>query len=438
MTAVRIQVETGSPAWRAGLRSGMRLVSMNGEPVLDFIDYEYFSAQKRIVCRIEDDDREFVIRKREYDSLGLELEMELYPPERRCANRCVFCFEDQLPEGMRESLHSKDDDWRYSLMFGNYVTMTNMKEADFERLIARKVSPIYVSVHATDPAVRVELLTNPRAGQIMEQLNRLKEGGIQFHAQVVLCPGINDGDVLEKTIHDLWSLYPAAQSVAVVPLGMTAHRKGLRELRPMDEESARRAISQVEAFSGWTRKTHDVEFVYATDEMYQIAQMDWPRYDEDGYRVQIANGVGIFHELLKDFDLALEDAPQKLDAPRHITLATGDSAAETFRGLMERLEQHTEGFVSRTVRIQNDFFGDTITVAGLLTGGDIARQLAGIPLGDAVLIPGNSLRDGEDIFLDDMTLEELEAALGVPVIPVPDDGYRLVELALGMKEETWE
>ena len=206
----------------------------------------------------------------------------------------------------------------------------------------------------------------------------------------------------------------------------------------MTAEDACRAISQVEAFSRWTQSAHGTPFVFASDEMYQIAHQGWPRYGEEDYRVQIANGVGLFHTLLDEFEGAVEDAPEALDAPRHITLATGDSAFETFQDLMERLSQHTEGFTARTVRIQNDFFGHTITVAGLLTGGDIARQLAGLPLGDAVLIPGNSLRDGEDIFLDDMTLEQLEDTLGVPVIPVPDDGYRLVELALGIKEETWE
>ncbi len=438
MKSIGIQVAAGSPAWRAGLRSGMRLLTMNGEPVLDFIDYEYFSAQRRIRCRMEGDEREYLIRKQAYEPLGMELETELYPPERRCANRCIFCFEDQLPPGVRDSLHAKDDDWRYSLLFGNYVTLTNMKEADFARLIARRVSPIYVSVHATDPEVRVDMMANPRAGAIMEQLTRLKEGGITFHAQVVLCPGINDGDVLERTIHDLWSLYPAAQSVAVVPLGMTHFRQGLRELTPVDAACACRVIRQVEAFSRWTRQAHGLDFAYASDEMYQIAHMDWPRYDAGGHQPQIANGVGLFHDLLADFDAALADAPARLAVPRQITLATGYSAYETLKDMMARLSAHTKGFSARVVRIRNDFFGDTITVAGLLTGGDLARQLEGLPLGDALLIPGSSLKDGDTLFLDDTTLEQLAQRLRVPVIPVPDDGYRLVELALGIKEEAWE
>jgi len=424
-------VDHGSPAYRAGLRSGWELETVNGEKLLDFIDYEYFCAQNELWVRANGKD--FHLVKEDEEDWGFVPDTELYPAERRCANHCVFCFEDQLPAGMRDSLHAKDDDWRYSLLFGNYVTMTNMGEADFSRLIARHVSPLFISVHTTNPELRVKMMANPRAGLIMEQLRRLADAGISFHCQIVLCPGWNDGEELERTLRDLASLRPAACSAAVVPLGMTVHRQGLVALNPVTRKAALDAVHRLEAFADRCEAETGERFAFGADELYQLAGLPWPRYEAGGHSPQLSNGVGIMHELISEFEEALEDAPASLNKPRRITLATGHAAAPTMARLLARLESKVANFSARVVEIRNDFFGETITVAGLLVGSDLARQLEGRELGDALLIPGSTLKAGTELFLDDWTLTQLQDTLQVPICPVPDDGYELLALALGLE-----
>lgn len=432
-----LQVAPGSAAERAGLRAGMKLLTVNGRPVLDFIDYEDVSAQEQltVVAQERGQSREFVFSKAMEDELGLELDLELYPPERHCANHCIFCFVDQTPEGMRESLYGKDDDWRYSMMFGNYVTLTNLSEADFERLLARHVSPLYVSVHATDPEVRVRMMANPRAGKILEQLQRLAEGGIEFHCQVVLCPGYNDGEVLDRTLRELYALHPAARSVAVVPVGLTRYREGLSALRVPSEAEARSLIGQVESFAQHCTEQGAERFAYASDEFYQLAKLPWPRYEGGLHTPQLSNGVGLMDSFLGEFAQALEHLePQPPGWRRKVTIATGRSAAATLDRLCHMLMRQCPGLDAQVVMVPNHYFGPHITVAGLLTGQDITAELRGRALGEEILVSAACVRDGQDVFLDDWTLGDVERELQVPVRPVDCDGYTFALAVLGQEE----
>lgn len=426
-------VEKGGPAQRAGIRPGDLLMDVDGQAVEDFIDMQYLTAGERLTVRIRRRGRErrIPVTKQAGEPLGLTLARELYPPERRCANRCVFCFVDQLPPGMRPSLAVKDDDWRYSMLFGNYVTLTNVSDRELARIVERQVSPLYVSVHATDGAVRARMMRNPAAVRLMEQLEALARGGIVFHCQVVLCPGYNDGPVLERTLSDLYGLYPAARSVAVVPLGLTAYREGLEELTPVDREAARRAVAQAEAFAARCLRERGERFAYAADELYQRAGLPWPVYAEGCPIPQIGNGVGIMAEFIEGFRQALPRIPRVLPVPRSVTVATGMSAAATLRELCGELEGHTRGLSVRVREVENRLFGPSITVAGLMGGADILAAVGAGRAGDALLIPASALREPEGVFLDDTTREWLERAVGAPVAAVADDGYEFARTLAG-------
>lgn len=428
-------VKRGGPAWRAGLRNGMELVTIDGEPILDFIDWDFFVFRPELTVRArtaEGEEKDFFIRNPELVPIGMDVDADLYPQERHCANRCLFCFIDQLPEGLRESLYWKDDDWRYSLMFGNYVSLTNISDRDFHRIIRRHVSPLYISVHATDPETRIRLLRNPRAGRVMEQLQRLGEGGIEYHCQVVLCPGINDGEILEKTVRDVMALRPHAVSLAVVPLGMTCHRQKLEPLTPMSAEVARSVIEIVERYAAQSLEETGSRFVYASDEMYGIAGLPWPRYGniEEG-SPQWGNGIGMFDLFFQGLEEVWEDLPEALDEPRRVTLVTGVAAGPTMKRVAERLMKKVSNLTIQVIPVVNHFFGESIDVAGLLTGGDMANALAGKDLGEEVLIPDCCVKRDEPIFLDDMSVEELAERLGVPVTRVYDEGGDLAYKAVG-------
>lgn len=437
MATTITRVDRQSAAAQAGIKAGMKLVTVNGQPILDFIDYEALSAAERLTVVVEDgpERRTFQFSKPMEQDLGLELELELYPPERHCANHCIFCFVDQTPPSMRASLYGKDDDWRYSMMFGNYVTLTNVSDADFERLIARQVSPLYISVHATAPDVRARMMGNPRAGRILDQLRRLAQGGIAFHCQIVLCPGYNDGAVLDGSLRDLYALHPAARSVAVVPVGLTQFREGLTDLRLPTQAEAHEVIGQVEAFAQGCRQRGGEHFAYASDEFYQLAGLPYPRYEGGLHTPQLSNGVGLMDSFLGEFDQALEVAdPPPTNWRRKVTIATGRSAAATLRRLCQLLMGRFPGLDAQVVQVENHFFGRHITVAGLLTGQDIAKALQGLDLGEEVLISAACVRDGQDIFLDDWTLSDVEAQLGAPVRPTDCDGYTFALAVLGREE----
>ncbi len=433
--ALRITGVDGRAA-RAGVEPGMDLLGINGEPVLDFIDYNWFSAQGRLelTCATAAGQRVFRIQKPAEEPLGLVLD-GLYPDEHRCCNRCVFCFVDQLPEGMRDSLYVKDDDWRYSVLFGNYVTLTNVGEREFERIVRRQPSPLYVSVHATDPEVRKRMMGNPRAGNILERLTRLAQAGIILHTQIVLVPGYNDGAVLDRSLRDLFALYPAVRTVAVVPLGMTCHRQGLTQLAPVGQAEAKEAILQVERFAQECRERCGEGFAYAADELYERAGLPPKRYPDGGHTPQLGNGVGMVSTMLDEFEWALEELPASLPAPRRVSIVTGVSAFGVISTIARQLEERLPNLKVNVIRAENRLFGPTVTVAGLLGGADIAAATQGQDLGQEMLFSAAALRTGEDVFLDDMTLQALEEYLEVPVRAVACDGESFVRAVCGIEEE---
>lgn len=404
---------------------GDELVSINGQTVVDWIDYEAFccSEEMNLVIRRGEEEMEFEFEKDEYDPLGLQFETQLMSPLRSCANKCMFCFVDQLPENVRPSLRVKDDDWRMSLMMGSFVTLTNVSDKELDRIIARQASPLYISVHATDPKLRAQLLGTPLASKIMSQLNKLKNAGISFHAQAVLCPGINDGEQLKKTVEQLAALYPACQSLALVPVGLTEHRDGLCALRKFTKAEARAVVDSVAQWQEKYLKKFDTSFVSASDEFYVQAGVRIPADERYEDYPQIENGVGLMRLLETEMEYAFEEADLSSARPARLIDACGVSVAPFMKSLHRRFE--IPGVEVQVVPIENHFFGPSVTVSGLLTGSDLIRELKGIDA-DKILITECMLREFEDVFLDDMTLEEVEKEIGVPIVKVGRSGEDLL------------
>ena len=425
-----ISVDPRSPAESAGISAGEYLLRINGEPVLDLVDYEYLSASADPVlelCGADGNTRTVTVRKDEIESIGLNFETSLMSGIRSCANRCMFCFVDQMPDGMRPSLSFKDDDWRLSFIMGNYVTLTNLSDTEFERILKRRVSPLYISVHATSPEVRERMMHNRNAGKLMDRLTRLAEAGLYFHTQVVLCPGENDGDVLLRTLEDLKSLYPYCGSVAVVPVGLTKFREGLCPIRAYTPQEAMDMIMQITDVREICMRQIGTGFVFLSDEWYLLAGVPLPGYDEYESFEQIENGVGLLRLFEADFNCALEDAePRKI--PLHVSVAGGTACHPFFKKLYRKLEPYH--VTTDLYPIRNDFFGGNVSVAGLVTGRDLVEQLTGRLRTEVLLIPSNMLREKERVFLDDMTVEDLERALSVRVIPFAS-GDELVDLLMG-------
>ena len=409
------RVESGSPAAREGLRAGDWLLSVNGEPVKDLIDYEALTVRSRLVVEVERQGEKlrYLVRKKVGEPLGLCFETTLMDRMQTCHNRCLFCFVDQMPKGIRSSLNVKDDDWRLSFIMGNYVTLTNVSEAEFQRILKRRVGPLYVSVHSTDPALRVKLMSNPTAGRIMERLTALKEAGITFHTQIVLCPGLNDGEALERTLADLASLYPYCASIAAVPVGLTKYREGLYPLRGYTAQEARDLIAYGEKKQAEYREMWGDTFFYLSDEWYLTAELPLPPAESYGDFPQIENGVGLLRLYELDFREALAEK-EPLPAPRHVTVAGGVAANPFFRELYKYLEEYN--IYAETVPVENRFFGGNVHVAGLVTAGDL---LAAFPDagGGPLLIPQNMLRAKENVFLDGVTLQELQERMGRRIVP---------------------
>ena len=411
-------VERGSVAARHGLRPGDAVVSMGGEPLIDEIDYQALSAPRRVEMQLERKDgtvEMLTLHKEEGEPLGLRFGESMVLSPRACRNRCVFCFIDQMPKGLRDTLYVKDDDWRYSLMMGNFVTLTNLSEEELQRIIRRKASPLYVSVHATDPALRCRMMSNRFAGDILAKLARLKEAGIRFHCQVVVCPGYNDGKALLQTLGDLRALWPAARSVAMVPVGMTAHRQGLAELTPFTPEGAAQLLADIAPFQQECRQAFGSTFAFPSDEFFCLAGQPIPPEDWYERYPQIENGVGLLRFLETELEEAqrFDDEGEEGIPPQRLLIATGVSAAPHIRRLAERFKPANVTVEVMTIR--NHFFGETITVAGLLTGGDILAQLPPHPQADRLLLSTCMLRHEGDRFLDDMTVEAFASRLPLPV-----------------------
>ena len=426
-------VDPHSPARKAGVRPGEKLTHINGHPIVDVLDYKFYAYDPRLELTLTDPEgnsRTLRLRKEEGEDLGLNFETYLMDKARSCANKCIFCFVDQMPPGMRDTLYFKDDDARLSFLMGNYMTLTNLSRREIQRIIDLRISPINISVHATDPELRSAMLKNPRAGECLEVMKQFAQAGIEMNCQIVACPGVNDGPALERTLDDLSGLYPAVTSVAVVPVGVTKFREGLCRIEPYTREQAAALLDQVEQFAAAFLEKQGTSLAWCSDEFYLIAGRPLPEkaYYED--MDQLENGVGMLRLLLHQAELALEDEGPAKAAP--FSVATGLSAAPFVQEIVDKIREKCGNIKGMVYPIVNRFFGETITVSGLITGTDLIEQLRGRELGKRLLIPDNMLRAGERVFLDDVTVEQLEEALGVAVIPVPaDSGFDLADAILG-------
>ena len=414
-------IEPRSVAQKNGLKAGDLLLSINGEPVIDEIDYQALIAGTRADLEIlRNGQKQLIrIRKEEGEALGLHFGDTMALSPRTCHNNCVFCFIAQMPPNLRQTLYVKDDDWRYSLMMGNFVTLTNVNENEFDRIIRRKASPLYVSVHTTNPELRCRMMNNRFAGDIMQRLTRLKEAGIKFHCQIVVCPGWNDGGELMRTLRDLRSLAPAAQTVAMVPVGLTKFREGLAELRCFTAEEAARLLDQIAPFQQECHETLGTTFAFPSDEFYCLAGRDIP--PEDWYEdfPQIENGVGLLRRFESEIEeIAAFDSQFGMVAPvpdRVYVLPTGKSVTPHMQRWANRFAP--PNVKVRVVTVPNHFFGETVTVTGLLTGGDILRALTPdvVEGADEILLSANTLRHERDLFLDDMHIDEFRTRAPLPV-----------------------
>lgn len=432
-----LSVTPDSPAERAGILPGERIVSVNGEPVTDEIDYQALTASRRLLVCVEgqEGERELTVVKPEYEPFGLCLDEREAMKPRHCRNKCIFCFVDQLPGGMRDTLYVKDDDWRLSLMMGNYVTLTNIDDREFARILARKASPLYISVHATDPEIRCRMLSNPHAGSLMERLCALKDHGLEFHCQIVLCPGVNDGAVLTRSLEDLASLYPASRSVAVVPVGLTAFRRDLPALTAFDSQRAAAVLDQLEEMQHRFLSSLGTRFVYPSDEFYCKCSRPLPRDEDYEDYPQIENGVGMLRQLERECLEAAEDLREEAvpaPPPRTLLIPTGVSAQPFISALCEKYAP--PGTELRVVSVRNRFFGESITVTGLIVGQDLIHTLKDQP-GDEILICDTMLRENTDRFLDDTTLEEVSAQLRRPLRVVRNQGDSLLRALWGLEDE---
>ena len=421
---------------RGRVHVGDELVSINGHEVEDVLDYRYWGYEPRVslVLRAAGSGREYTVKvkKGEGEDLGLDFEEYLMDRPWGCSNRCKFCFIDQLPKGLRRTLYFKDDDARLSFLTGSYITLTNLSEREMERICALKISPINVSVHATDGALRAELMGNPKAADIMGPLKSLADAGIVMDCQIVCCPGWNDRGQLSRTMRDLAGLYPGVNSVSIVPVGLTKHREGLPELTPFDRESAAETIDRVEAYAAECLSKLGSRVFWCSDELYLKAGREVPEDEYYEEYSQLENGVGLMRLLETEFMAALRLAEPDEGMGGRFTIATGVAAAPLLEKLLQTAHKKCGKIDGQVCAIVNDFFGHTIDVAGLVTGGDLIAQLRGKNLGERVLIPHTMLRHGEGVFLDDVTLEEASAALGVPVTPIGGSGGELLDAMLGV------
>jgi len=426
-------IQPDSIAEKLGISVGDVLLKINGEEVIDQIDYQALSCHRllRLVLQRPDGSR-YTKRliKDEYEPLGLQLEETLVSKPRHCRNKCIFCFIDQMRPGLRSTLYVKDDDWRLSLMMGNYVTLTNVSEEEFSRIIKRHASPLYISVHATDPEVRCAMMHNPKAAELMERLQCLKAHGISFHCQVVLCPGWNDGKMLEKTLNDLESLMPAALSVALVPVGLTGYRDGLEPLQPYNGASAKALLDMIKPYQDRFLKEYGTRFVFPSDEFYCLSNEPIPEEEHYEDYPQIENGVGLVRQFRQGVQEAYEDDPKPAARQRKVTIACGVSFAPHMREIVK--EFAPKGVDVSVMAINNHFFGTTITVTGLLTGTDLIAQLADIET-DEIMICESMLRNEGDLFLDDMSLKEVRNALPAPLTVCPNDGHSFYTLLCGLE-----
>ena len=429
------KVQPGSLAEELELEPGDELLKINGQTIRDIVDLQFALATEEIELEVKKSNGEVWVIEVEkgYDEgLGVEWENPTVDRVHLCHNKCVFCFVDQIPSNMRQTLNVRDDDYRLSFLHGNFVTLTNVKDEELQRIVDLKMSPLNVSVHTTNPELRVRMLANKRSGEILRQIDFLAKGGIEMNTQVVLVPGWNDGDELDRTIQDLVKFYPSVRTLSVVPVGLTKHRRGLHKLRPCTVEEAERVINQVAYWQERFRAQLGVSFVHAADEFYVIADKDVPPGDHYDEFAQTENGVGVIRIFLDELDEIWPRVPKRIvGSRRNVGIVTSVSARKTIEQSIQRLG-HIPGLETHVFSIVNDFYGHNVTVAGLITGTDIVAQLQDKVAGlDTLLLPDIMLKDDADVFLDDWTVDRVRDALQIPVTVVPATGMGLMYGVLG-------
>lgn len=435
MSVIIKSVEKGSPAYKAGIRDGDTLVSIDGNEIVDVLDYRFYQDNERLTVEFIDSagkTKTAKIKKDEYEELGLDFETYLMDNKHSCRNKCVFCFIDQLPKGLRESLYFKDDDSRLSFLFGNYITLTNITEHEVERIIKMHISPINISVHTTNPELRVKMMANKNAGRVLEIIDRFNNAGIKLNCQLVLCPGYNDGKELERTLSDLSEL-ENAECIAAVPVGLTAYREGLAKIEPFNRRTAGDVLRIIDKYGDICLKKYGQRRIYGADEFYLLAGREIPEADYYGDFLQLENGVGLWSLLRSDALEALDSLEEIPKSKRSISLASGEAAYPLIKMIADKCKEKNPSLNPRVFAIKNNFFGGKINVSGLVTATDIEEQLKGEDLGEELLIPSVMLRAEGDMFLDSVTVDELSERLGIKITPVNNDGYELVDAILGIK-----
>lgn len=434
--AVKIfDVTTGSHADKAGIKKGETLLSINSNEIVDVLDYRFYQVNRKLTLEVEDEDknvRTVEMTKGEYEEIGLEFETYLMDKQHSCRNKCIFCFIDQLPKGMRESLYFKDDDSRLSFLFGNYITLTNITEHEIDRIIKMHISPINVSVHTTNPELRCKMMNNRFAGDTLKYLKRFADAGITLNCQIVSCPGINDGDELVRTLTDLEAL--GVNMTAIVPVGLTRYRENLYPLVPYNKETAGQTIDIIEKMGDECVKKHGRRIFFPGDEFYLLAEREIPspEFYEDFSALE--DGIGMIAYLTNDVGWKLEELDADESLCHKVTIACGEGVFPYMKRIMSMINEKFPNITINTRAIKNNFFGGGVNVSGLVTGGDLIDQLRGDDLGDRLIIPSSMLRFENDLFLDDVSTDDVERELGVTLVPVNNNGNDLVEAVIAGKD----
>lgn len=434
--AVKIfDVTTGSHADKAGIKKGEILLSINSNEIVDVLDYRFYQVNRKLTLEVEDENknvRTIEMTKGEYEEIGLEFETYLMDKQHSCRNKCIFCFIDQLPKGMRESLYFKDDDSRLSFLFGNYITLTNITEHEIDRIIKMHISPINVSVHTTNPELRCKMMNNRFAGDTLKYLKRFADAGITLNCQIVSCPGINDGDELVRTLTDLENL--GVNMTAIVPVGLTRYRENLYPLVPYNKETAGQTIDIIEKMGDECVKKHGRRIFFPGDEFYLLAEREIPspEFYEDFSALE--DGIGMIAYLTDDVGWKLEELDADESLCHKVTMACGEGVFPYMKRIMSMINEKFPNITINTRAIKNNFFGGGVNVSGLVTGGDLIDQLRGDDLGDRLIITSSMLRFENDLFLDDVSTDDVERELGVTLVPVNNNGNDLVEAVIAGKD----
>ncbi len=428
-------VSPRSHAFRAGICEGDYLISVNGHEIHDVLDYRFYLAENVVELAMMRNSDNYTVRisKKQYDDIGLEFDRPLMDKKHRCENKCIFCFIDQNPKGMRESIYFKDDDSRLSFLHGNYITLTNLHDEDIDRIIEMHISPVNISVHTTNPELRVKMMKNKRSGEVLDYIKRLSDAGIKLRGQIVLCKGINDGKELDRSMNDLYKYYPQLDSVSIVPAGLTRYRDGLFQLEPFSAQECAAVIEQVKAFGDMCMVDCGNRVFYASDEFYVKSGTPLPEYEYWGDFSQIENGVGMLSSFEYEFESALKTLSEEEKAvARTVSVATGEAAYQMIKALAERVKDVCPAMSINVYPIKNEFFGGQVTVSGLLTGRDITNQLKGMDLGEELLLSRSVLRSEGDLFLCGMTPDEVSKELEVKLCFNENDGAEFLFALLGI------